>query len=198
MKSTKNGPVSSKVIFEEFKAACDGIKKTSPALLQSAGFGMLATINGYRERYPLHKIITKDKVEEICKKYGLLMAELHRFVGDVPENKVNDIIQFKQNCEYRFVYKEKFYRNEEDVKAVRKQDSFFKRGYIKELDERKYYICAPANQISLNDKATIKKGYIVTDDPIVLFTENRWGDNIYAVVAAWGDEAKDVVNENAN
>lgn len=52
------------------------------------------TVNGYYLRYPNNKFITREQVEEICNKYGLICAPLNRYTGFVPDKKLKLIEKF--------------------------------------------------------------------------------------------------------
>ncbi len=54
------------------------------------------TVKDYSIKYPNNKFITEDMVVTICKKYGLVCGDLHRFKGFVPEVKLKDIEAFKK------------------------------------------------------------------------------------------------------
>lgn len=49
----------------------------------------------YQKIAPQYKFITDRKRIEICKKYGLVMASVERFTGEIPEKNVQDIINFQ-------------------------------------------------------------------------------------------------------
>lgn len=49
----------------------------------------------YKQQYPFNKFIEKKQVEEICKKYNLVCAEINRYKGFVPDEKLKQIENFK-------------------------------------------------------------------------------------------------------
>ncbi len=49
----------------------------------------------YQVRYPSYKFITKDVVDAICSKYGLVFADVERYIGDVPEKNIAEMEAFK-------------------------------------------------------------------------------------------------------
>ena len=53
-------------------------------------------IEKYRSAYPEYKFITRDKLKAINKKYGLILGPLDRFIKDVPEKNLNDILKAKE------------------------------------------------------------------------------------------------------
>lgn len=57
------------------------------------------TINYYRTKYPLNKFITKEQVEQICEKYGLIYSEVYNYTGFVPERNLRSIEAFKVDDE---------------------------------------------------------------------------------------------------
>lgn len=56
---------------------------------------LLDLISYYQKEYPFHKFITKEQVEEICKKYSLVQGEIGWYTGFVPENNLKQIENFK-------------------------------------------------------------------------------------------------------
>lgn len=49
----------------------------------------------YRILYPFNKFISYKKIEEICKKYSLVYADISKYTGFVPEEKLTQIENFK-------------------------------------------------------------------------------------------------------
>jgi hypothetical protein len=49
----------------------------------------------YQHNYPNNKFITEKQVEQICKKYGLVLGNTTMYKGFVPENKLSLIDDFK-------------------------------------------------------------------------------------------------------
>lgn len=52
-------------------------------------------IQYYKRNYPLNKFITENQVEEICKKWNLVLGDTTRYRGFVPEKNLKQIEQFK-------------------------------------------------------------------------------------------------------
>ena len=53
------------------------------------------TIEYYSFKYPFNKFINEDSVIRICQKYSLLLTNVDRFIGGIPENNQKEIINFK-------------------------------------------------------------------------------------------------------
>lgn len=51
--------------------------------------------NNYRILYPFNKFVSYEKIEQICKKYSLVYADISRYTGFVPEEKLTQIENFK-------------------------------------------------------------------------------------------------------
>lgn len=49
----------------------------------------------YTEIAPFYKFITEERRLEICKKYGILMAPVEAFIGEIPQKNVEAIVNFK-------------------------------------------------------------------------------------------------------
>lgn len=52
-------------------------------------------IKDYAYRYPMNKFITEEQVIAICNKYNLVMGDISRFKGFVPEKNLKEIENFK-------------------------------------------------------------------------------------------------------
>lgn len=56
---------------------------------------ILEKVKQYKVDYPMHRFIDGDGVQEICKKYGLLLAGVDKYKADIPEKNQNDIVNFR-------------------------------------------------------------------------------------------------------
>ena len=131
------------------------------------------TIDYYSFKYPFNKFINEDSVIRICNKYGLLLTDVNRFIGGIPEINQKEIINFK----------------------VDKKD--LPNSYIKESEYTTgtgLLIIATRDQ--LNMKSARVQGHklvdIVKEDPIVLQPVKEG----YLIVSAWGIEASDKEVQN--
>ena len=50
----------------------------------------------YRREFPLHKFITEEQIEVICKKYNLVFGESKRYTGFMPERNLAEIEAFQK------------------------------------------------------------------------------------------------------
>ena len=133
-----------------------------------------STIEYYSFKYPFNKFINEDSVIKICNKYSLLLTDVNRFIGGIPETNQKEIINFK----------------------VDKIDLPY--SYSKESEYTSgtgLFIIATRDQ--LNMKSARVQGHklmdIVKDDPIVLQPVK----NGYLIVSAWGVEASDKEVQNS-
>lgn len=130
-------------------------------------------IEYYSFKYPFNKFINEDSVIRICEKYGLLLTDVNRFIGSIPETNQKEIINFK----------------------VDKKD--LNNSYIKESE---YTIGTGlliiATRDQLNMKSARVQGHklvdIIKEDPIVLQPVKEG----YLIVSAWGVEASDKEVQN--
>jgi hypothetical protein len=130
-------------------------------------------IDYYSFKYPFNKFINEDSVIRICEKYGLLLTDVNRFIGSIPETNQKEIINFK----------------------VDKKD--LNNSYIKESE---YTIGTGlliiATRDQLNMKSARVQGHklvdIIKEDPIVLQPVKEG----YLIVSAWGIEASDKEVQN--
>lgn len=52
-------------------------------------------LNEYSVSYPGYKFITDEKIQELCKKYNLLLCSPDLYIGDIPLKNQKDIANFK-------------------------------------------------------------------------------------------------------
>jgi hypothetical protein len=132
-----------------------------------------SNIEYYSFKYPFNKFINEDSVVRICEKYGLLLTNVDRFIGGIPEKNQKEIINFK----------------------IDKIDLPY--SYNKESE---YTIGTGLLIIATKDQLNMKnarvQGHklvdIVKEDPIVLQPVK----NGYLIVSAWGVEASDKEVQN--
>jgi len=131
------------------------------------------TIEYYSFKYPFNKFINEDSVIKICQKYGLLLTNVDRFIGGIPEKNQKEIINFK----------------------VDKID--FPHSYSKEseyINGTSLLVIATKDQLNMKDARV--QGHklvdIVKEDPIILQPIK----NGYLIVSAWGIEATDSEVQN--
>jgi hypothetical protein len=131
------------------------------------------TIDYYSFKYPFNKFINEDSVVRICEKYGLLLTNVDRFIGSIPEKNQKEIINFKVD--------------KIDIANSYTKESQYTTG-------TGLLIIATKDQ--LNMKNARVQGHklvdIVKEDPIVLQPVK----NGYLIVSAWGIEASDKEVQN--
>lgn len=54
-------------------------------------------VTKYAESYPMNKFITEGAVKKICKKYGLLLADVGDYKSDIPFDNQKAIVNFRVN-----------------------------------------------------------------------------------------------------
>lgn len=133
-----------------------------------------STIEYYSFKYPFNKFINEDSVVRICEKYGLLLTNVDRFIGGIPEKNQKEIINFK-------------------VDKIDLPHSYTKESEY--IGGTTLLIVATKDQ--LNMKNARVQGHklvdIVKEDPIVLQPVK----NGYLIVSAWGIEASDKEVQNS-
>lgn len=204
-KETKIGEEEAKALYqveEENKKKAETIK----------------AINYFSQKYPLYKFITEESILKICNKYGLIYGDVSKYIGNVPENKVDAMLNFKiDENDYAYIIDEYV---QYSMGSISKIISFEKGNYLyhKQHDPDKEYtsryynfnkkpfiIAAPLKDFN-TDKMEVKnfklveKKVIPVPDPVVmqpvLFNDKEY----YLIVTAWGEEASDVdvVNQIMN
>jgi len=176
-------------------------------------------IGYYQMNYPNNKFITESKVQEICKKYGLLCGETRYYISDVPEKNLSEIESFSLKDEDCNKISYSWYKRDTTHNYwhyIGKKGEGCVYGYTTSSggwnnftyihDESKechyekpdFLICASVKDFDTKNMR-IEDGYKLQQnipDPIVL-QPVRGG---YLVVTKWGLEGKDesLVNEKQN
>lgn len=160
-----------------------------------------AIIAKYQQKYSRYKYILEHQVDEICKKYNLIMGGVDRYKGEVPKKNVEEIAKFNENkiaIEDMRYTKSYNWREEEIIsyeEYLRNRESSSRSIYnYRSVDG--YMICAPLKDMEM-DKAELKGHRIVEiPDPVVLYPV-QFG---YLIISKWGIEAndQDLVNEKMN
>lgn len=185
---------------------------------------MVETINYYRTKYPLNKFITKEQVEQICKKYGLIYSEVSNYTGFVPEKNLKRIEGFKVNDEDRpmtriyggfFSSPEEMSKDEirqyheREKREAEQRDAALKDGtyaamvqYQLQLSSVYRYfksdallIAAPAKDFKTTDRHEVKN-FRLSLKPIPDPVVLAPVIGGYLIVTAWGDEASDPLVQN--
>lgn len=179
------------------------------------------TVEYFRMHYPNQKFITEDMVSAICKKYGLLFAESHHFISDIPDKNLLEISNFKMREDDMRKLENNYWAYDYQgishtyIIVDKSQSQFyghceldFMRGVvmITEKDEtKKHSYHKPSFKIAASPKdfdtanMYIEDGYKLNaniPDPIVL-QPVKGG---YLIVSKWGIEGEDALltNESQN
>jgi hypothetical protein len=164
----------------------------------------------YRRKYPFHKFITREQLEELCEKYGLIYAEATRYTGVIPEKNLLEIENAKtieevdkfdgghlleeEDDEIRRSYKERI-RDKRDVLSpehlLLEEGLIASRfgGRIKSY-AKNLFVAANKEYFDLKRLEAIPNthGYAaVAKDPIVF----RWVKGGVLIITKWGEEAND-------
>jgi hypothetical protein len=176
-------------------------------------------IEYYKIRYPLNKFITKEQVETICQKYGLIYGEIIKYKGFVPEKNLNEIESFKLKdedkeleLEFRFGSADNP-RSWYSLEELKKPNMFDNQGWYGNGETKKYdesinagvpkndhcrykegpslFIAAPIKDFDI-DKMEIKD-YKLSNKPVpdpVVMQKVKLG---FLLLSAWGEEASDPI-----
>ncbi len=162
-------------------------------------------ISHFQQNYPMYKYIQEEQVGEICRKYGLVMGEVNRYIGEVPKKNIEEIAKFKKDGikeeDRKYLTttwvgtKECSYKEYIHRQAV--SSAVWSNYRVYEwMEDNKYKICAPISDMNM-EGAQIK-GHKIMDipDPVVLYPVREG----YLIISAWGPEASDesVVNHKMN
>jgi len=181
-----------------------GVKENQTALKEKEEYDeMLKNVLYFQQSYPQFKVIHESQVEEICKKYNLVLGGADLYRGDIPEKNIKEIENFQKGS-----------IKEQDLKYIdigatwggspestystylSCKDCHFSGSYI--ISHTDYSICAPLKD--MDTKGQKLNGYKLEreiPDPVVLFPLR---DKFYAIVSKWGLEGQDqsLTNEKSN
>jgi hypothetical protein len=81
-------------------------------------------ITNNKDRYPLYKFITYDKVIELCKKYNLAFGIVGNYTGEIPKKCINQIKDYMNNAKtprmsYYYVTGLETYRDASRIKDAK-------------------------------------------------------------------------------
>jgi hypothetical protein len=185
---------------------------------------MVEIINYYRIKYPLNKFITKEQVEQICEKYGLIYSEVYNYIGFVPEENLNRIEAFKLDDEdvpltrsfgglFGLSLNEKMSRSEtreyyeQKKREVDRREEALRDGdyaamvqpqlqsYYRFSESRTLLIAAPAKGFKITNRHEVKNFKLFLKPvPDPVVLASVIGG--YLIVTAWGDEASDPLVQN--
>lgn len=151
-------------------------------------------IKYYKEKYPGQKFITEEKLNFICKKYGLVIGIPRDFIGNIPPKNRKEMIDFKlndSNYKYTKTYidfignKETEITEEEYEKQMKRIDKTPLLG-LHEYCSKKSNLSVVATPDLFNLEDKIISNYRIKDkDPIILYPVSGG----YLIISKWGNEA---------
>lgn len=177
-------------------------------------------VSDFKIKYPNYKFITTEIAEKICKKYNLVLGEVSRYKGFVPEKNLLEMgIFFEKYPEEKNVFcrrifsiysnsveiiSESIYKIMTDKKrpesVISPLSNYMKTSYSHEAVPLS--ICAPISDMDMTGhKLEGVKVVKEIPDPVVLLPKNHDnGIKGYLILTAWGDEASDelVINQAKN
>lgn len=165
---------------------------------------IIEAIDYFSKKYPLYKFITEDSVKKICKKYNLVYGSVEDYIGDVPNENLKHIENFKvckEDMLYHRIIYDVFSNSISNASYHNFLDhhAFITSGYTTFIREKfkiaPLEIAAPQKDFDLKDKI-IGDFKIDIPDPVVLRPVYYENTKYYLVVTAWGQEAVDPLVQN--
>lgn len=121
----------------------------------------LSKIEEYKQKYPLNRFIDQASIDKVCEKYGLYLTFASNYIGEIPEKKQKEIVDFT------------FFENDYRTPRELYRDTWgltsldLSGGPSQKVGGRSLCIMAPEEKI--NSENLVKDGRILrTNDPIVL------------------------------
>lgn len=176
---------------------------------------LVEAINYFSFKYPFYKFITEDSVKKICEKYNLIYSTVNNYIGEVPDENLEQMENFKiedldksyikttffgigQRALTEGVSYEDYLTYQENRNGIGGSVHYLSTDY----KESKLEICAPIKDFNVKNMEVrdFKLSKIEILDPVVLQPVNFKGTKHYLIVTAWGLEASDelVVNSINN
>ncbi len=150
--------------------------------------------------YPQNKFITEDSVKKICKKYGLILGTVDKYIGEVPDDKLKEIANFKVREEdvYGFFTKFEYGYSEKIIPKDMEEFNFYKNKHSIFYYKDPLHIVAPVSEFDTSNMK-VEDYNLVEDikDPIVLQPVKFKGNKYFLIVAMWGLEAQDESLQNS-
>lgn len=148
----------------------------------------------YEFHYPGYKFFTEEEIDWLCKKYGLLFAEVKYYKDEVPRKVLQRLAAFKLNHNDR-VYQSPYTGGAVNRNLTQKLE---KDEQLLQVDSP-MWLMAPKDMFNVPTNYTIKGNRIVQlpkKDPLAFMPVN-WG---YLLVEAWGEESylDEVINPARN
>lgn len=174
---------------------------------------LVEAINYFSFKYPFYKFITEDSVKKICEKYNLIYSTVNNYIGEVPDENLEQMENFKIEDLDKSYIKTTFFGIGQITEGVSYEDYLTYQenrngigGSVHQLHtdckESKLEICAPIKDFNVKNMEVrnFKLSKIEILDPVVLQPVNFKGTKHYLIVTAWGLEASDelVVNSINN
>lgn len=176
---------------------------------------LVEAINYFSFKYPFYKFITEDSVKKICEKYNLIYSTVNNYIGEVPDENLEQMENFKIEDLDKSYIKTTFFgigeraltegvSYEDYLTYQENRNGIGGRVHYLYTDckESKLEICAPIKDFNVKNMEVrdFKLSKIEILDPVVLQPVNFKGTKHYLIVTAWGLEASDelVVNSINN
>lgn len=152
--------------------------------------------------YPNYKFILNEDLDELIKRFGLLLGESKDYIGNIPSQNRKDILNFiptsvvvqrqgsRGNSWFKSYYTKKDF-SDRDWNHMLEGGYSYKEGSETYRIQKEFKIVAPASMFKLEGKQIVD-GKIqdipkpMADDPVVLFVV----DDGYIIVSKWGPEAE--------
>lgn len=150
--------------------------------LKKQGLEDLTKHDELKLKYPHLKYISHNDVLKLCTKYGLVISVLSDYIKDIPENILDEILNFKIDRHHKSILR-KMYGSGYQADTISSIQST-----NNDSAGTKYLIVAPRSHFK-HDVEFDTSGQAVhkpVSDPIVLCPVYTGG---YFIVAKWGDEA---------
>lgn len=152
-KEIKKGKSLADLGFKKAQQVKEAVEVSEKVKLSEEG---IKKLNEYKIKYPGYKFITEPQVEEICKKYGLVLGDVGKYTGFVPDKNRKEILNFPG------LKKEHIF----DCEIVSNRGQIV--GYVKKKEILNNYV---KNRVEEGSDAFVE----LSSGPTVVGGERKWG-----------------------
>ncbi len=173
--------------FTGSKGYLDGAKKLKKKRDIKVSSELIDKVKQY---FPEYKIITRMELNSICTKYGLVFTESQHFIGEIPTENINDMMEFGDR-----------YITKRQKAMVDGASSTMPKCHLAG-EKINFTVVATPDLINIKEGHLVLEGneYVLPDpDPVVLARFHMPGElsireskknDVFLIVTKWGDEAE--------
>lgn len=170
------------------------------------GKKLAEAIEYFSQKYPTKRLITKEGIDKICKKYSLIYGKVSQFIGEIPKKNVDEIVNFNVDKEdliykssswssgssYKYLKESKQFEFNEDMSIYAHDDIYKPFSLMIAATQKDFKLTF--EQLTRIDKLSKEGIYEIPEvlDPVVFQPVMFENTEYFLIVSAWGPEAGDI------